>query len=125
MAAAAVPIITAAIPLLRPVIKGLISGVQRIFGHNNGTGPTKLNAVVDAAVTVAEKMATAGKIPGQLDVATIASIVEAVVQEMKSSGELPSEGQPPAVSPLPQIPGINGGINGVRVFIDGTLRFIS
>ena len=118
MAAAAVPIITAAIPLLRPVIKGLISGVQRIFGHNNGTGPTKLNAVVDAAVTVAEKMATAGKIPGQLDVATIASIVEAVVQEMKSSGELPSEGQP-AVSPLPHVPGING----VRVFIDGTLRF--
>lgn len=122
MAAAIVPVIAAAIPLLRPVIKGLISGVQRIFGHNQGQGPTKLQTVVNATMTVVEQMATAGKIPGHLDAAAIASIVEAVVQEMKATGELPpSEGQPapPPIAALPQ----TLSVNGVPVFIDGTIRF--
>jgi hypothetical protein len=113
MAAAVIPIIAAATPLLRPIIKGLISGAQRIFGHNNGTGATKAQTVIDAALTVAEKLATAGKIPGHLDAAFIASLVEALVQEMKAAGELPTDGAPTGI-PSPQ---------GQPVTILGTIHF--
>lgn len=91
MAAAIIPIIAAAAPLLKPVIKDLVLNAQKLFGHNNGTGSTKAQTVIDAAVSIAEKLSTAGRIPGLIDPSSIAVMVESIVQELKGSGVLPSD----------------------------------
>lgn len=105
MAALAIPIIAAASPLLTPLIQSLVMYVEHRFGAKQG--PTKLDTVVNAVLPVAVSLATAGQIPGQLDAAHVAAMVEAVVQRLKDAGVLNPEtaaviaAQPIAVSTLP------------------------
>lgn len=86
MAATIVPIIAAAAPLITPAIKWLAVHVENLFGA--GTGPTKLSAVVNAVTPIVQQLATSGKIPGQLDTASIVALVESVVQSLKADGVL-------------------------------------
>lgn len=128
MAAAIIPIVTAAAPLIIPLIKDLVANIQNMFGHNNGTGQTKAETVVDAVMAVVTKLSAAGKIPGVMDPATIASMVEMVVQQMKADGALPSDGKP-TVAPLTPTPGqvitgqtvTAGTLSGLPVTIVGVM----
>lgn len=86
MAAAIIPIVAAAAPLLRPAISWLAVHVEHLFGAK--TGPTKFDIVLNAALKIASDLATSGKIPGSLDAVSVATLVESVVQELKSSGVL-------------------------------------
>jgi len=89
MAAAVIPIIAAAAPLLQPLISSLVMHVEHIFGHK--TGPTKFDNVLTAVLKTASDLATAGKIPGQLDPSSIATMIESVVQDLKARGVLNPE----------------------------------
>ncbi len=83
---AAGPLITAAAPLLMPVIADLVTRVEHLFGAKSG--PTKLGTVVNAVTPIAEQLSTAGAIPGQLDAASITAMIEAVIQSLKAGGLL-------------------------------------
>jgi hypothetical protein len=96
MAAVAVPLIVAAIPMLKPLITGLVHHVEVLFGHK--TGPTKFDQVLKATLNAAQALATAGKIPGQLDPASIAMMIETEVQQLKAAGALTPEASAAVVS---------------------------
>lgn len=82
-----IPLIAPLIQLVGPtVIKGLVKGVEKLFGAK--TGPDKMGAVIDALKPLMEKLAKAGKIPGNPDDATLQTVVETILREMKDSGEL-------------------------------------
>lgn len=134
MAAAAVitgvTLAAQAAPVLIPIIKNLVVGVQNLFGHNNGTGQTKQDVVVKATEVVSNQLSTAGKIPGVLDTATIISMVEGVVQVLKAAGVLPNDAgtvslpsptvtttQPTTSAPV----AIQGLVSGSQVIITGTI----
>lgn len=122
MAAAIIPIVTAAAPLIIPLIKDLVANMQNMFGHNNGTGQTKAETVVDAVMAVVTKLSAAGKIPGVMDPATIASMVEMVVQQMKADGKLPSDGA--TAAPLSPVTGQTvtaGTLTGLPITIVGVM----
>ncbi len=86
MAAAIIPIIAAAEPILAPLIHRLVLFVESKFGPK--TGPTKFSTVVAAIGPVANALATAGLIPGTLDGVSIAALVQSVVQSLQSTGIL-------------------------------------
>lgn len=134
MAAAAiitgVTLAAQAAPLLIPVIKDLVIGVQGLFGHNNGTGQTKQDIVVKATEVVSNQLSTAGKINGVLDSATIVSLVEGVVQVLKAAGVLPGGSTtsdvplpaPTTTQPTTSAPAtIQGLVSGTPVTIVGTI----
>src|SRR5690348_10549765 len=87
--AALIPIIEAAAPLLTPLIKSGATHLEQIFGAK--TGPTKFDALLNMILPTAEKLSTAGKIPGQLDPASIAGLIQSIVTDMKAKGELTPE----------------------------------
>lgn len=86
MATIAAPLIAAAIPLLQPLISNLVMHVEKLFGAK--TGSTKFQTVLDAILPIATSLGTAGKLPGQLDAATIGTLIESTVQSLKASGVL-------------------------------------
>ncbi len=86
MAALAIPILSAAMPLLMPVISKLVTEAERLFGAK--TGPTKFDSVLQAITPIATQLATAGKIPGTLDAVSIGAMIETAVQALKSAGLL-------------------------------------
>ena len=90
MAAAIIPLASAVlpivIPLLRPVVESLVTHVEKIFGAK--TGETKFQTVVDQLTPLVEALATSGKIPGTIDGVHVGSLVETVVQDLKSKGVL-------------------------------------
>lgn len=100
MASIAVPLIAAAAPLLTPLIESLVTHVETLFGAK--TGPTKFDVVLQAVGKAAQDLGAAGKLPGQLDTATIATMIETVVQNLKAAGVLnpnikPADSVPSAV----------------------------
>lgn len=134
MAAAAiitgVSVAAQAAPLIVPAIKDLVMFFQNRFGHNNGTGQAKRDAVVEATQVVADKLSTAGQIQGVLDKNTILGLVEGVVQVLKASGALPSDSittpllpaTPTSTQPQTSAPAtIQGLASGVPVTIVGTI----
>lgn len=89
MAAAIIPILVAAEPLLRPLILSLIVHAEKLFGDK--TGAIKFNNVLTAVVKTAEDLSTSGKIPGTLDPASLANMIESGVQELKNKKILTPE----------------------------------
>ena len=82
-----IPVIASLLQLVGPsVIKGLIIGVEKLFGAK--TGPDKLSAVISALKPIVEKLAASGKIPGIPDEATLTSVIETILQGMKDNGEI-------------------------------------
>lgn len=103
MATAIIPIISAAAPLLTPLIHSLVTQVEHLFGAK--TGPTKFDLVLQSVTTAAEKLATAGKIPGQIDSAIIATMIQTLVSQLNANGVLTPENAAQAVA--------KGGVVGV------------
>jgi len=105
MATAIIPIIAAAAPLLTPIISALIMRVEHLIGAGNGS--TKSSMVVNAVLPIAQALATAGKIPGQLDATSLLPIVESIFQSLQAAGVVNPEtaavlaAQPIGVSTLP------------------------
>ena len=101
-------ILKALIPQIGPVIQGLIHGVQNVFGHNNGTGQQKFETVLAGTLAAINEMIKTGKIP-TLPAGTqnplAATLVEMMVQLMKTNGALPASA--PAV---PTIAGLGPAI---------------
>lgn len=96
MAAAVIPIVAAAAPLIIPLIKSAVLHVEALFGHK--TGPTKFEVVLAYVAKLAEALSTAGKIPGTLDASSIAALIESIVQQMKADGILTPEVAGPLVT---------------------------
>lgn len=120
-AAAIIPIIapeliSAAIPLVKPVIQSLVLHVEKLFGTK--TGPDKFKNVLQAVTPIVESLATSGRIPGTIDGVAIGSLIESVVQEFKALGVLTPTVNPPTV-PTPATPGAVVGSSSIKVF--GTL----
>ena len=86
MAAAIIGLVGAALPILTPFLTSAIHHVEVLFGA--GTGPTKLDTVVNAGLQLAGSLSTAGKIPGTIDVATMTTFVQTLVQELQAQGLL-------------------------------------
>ena len=82
MAAAVIPIVLAAAPLLQPLITSLVTHVEHLFGAK--TGKTKFDLVLGAVTQAAEQLATAGKIPGVLDAQSIAAMIQTVVTDLQA-----------------------------------------
>jgi hypothetical protein len=101
MAAAIIPILAAAAPLLTPLIRTLAVHVEHLFGAR--TGPTKFDVVLQSVLKAADAMATGGQIPGRLDPASIAAMVQTVVQQLQSAGILTPEASSALVSATPLI----------------------
>ena|SRR5579864_2184689 len=87
MAAAILPIISAAAPLVVPLIEKLVMGIEHLI-QGKGQGPTKATTVINALLPIFDALSTAGIIPGKLDPTSIAAMVENVVQSLKSQGIL-------------------------------------
>lgn len=103
MAATAIalaPIISAAIPLIKPLLQSLVLHVEKLFGAK--TGQTKFEQVLAAATPIVNQLATAGKIPGTIDGIALGSLIETIVQEFKGANVLN-----PSVT-LPSLPTSTG-----------------
>ena len=86
--------------MLKPLVTSLVTHVEALFGGK--TGQTKFQTVVDQLVPVIDALATAGKIPGTIDGVSVGSLVESVVQELKSKGQLN-----PTITPVSPV-GVSG-----------------
>lgn len=86
MAAAIIPVVAAALPVIQPILTNLIHLVEVHFGA--GTGPTKLDTVISAGTAIAENLATAGKLPGKLDAATIGTVAQGIVSQLNANSQL-------------------------------------
>lgn len=87
MAAAIVPLIETALPILEPYIKSAALHLEHLFG-GGGTGPTKMNVLVQGLTAVANALSTAGKLPGNLDASSLAAMAQSVVSAMLDAGTL-------------------------------------
>ena len=117
MAAAVIPIIAAAAPLLTPLIQRLVLGVESLLGPK--TGPAKSAAVVGALQPIVSALSTAGAIPGQLDPASLTAMVESVVQALSASGVLNPQA---AGAILAQPVGVSTMQPGTLRIVGGTLQ---
>lgn len=108
MAAAAIPLATAAVSAIAPFIPQLVQMVEDLFGHSSKTGQQtgeqKMQTVVTAAQALLTAIANAGKVPSAsvLDPSTPAAIAGAaqqVVTSMKAAGLL--NGQPATTATIP------------------------
>lgn len=118
MASAIVPILAAAAPLLTPLIESLIQKVETIF-PKAGSGATKMTAVVNAIQPVANQLSASGAIPGQLDAASITTMAETILQQLKTSGTLtPATGSTsqPAAKVQAQASGQTATFTGIITF---------
>lgn len=108
-------LLSAAIPLVTPLVQSLVLHAEHLFGAK--TGQQKFQSVLSAVTPVVDALSAAGKIPGTLDGVAISSIIESVVQNYKASGVL----NPSVV--IPQITGSNGNISSPMgsVKVSGTL----
>jgi len=117
LAAAIIPILSSAIPLLRPYIISLVTHVEHLFGPK--TGPTKFDAVLKALLDAASKLSTAGKLPGTLDPGSAGSMIESIVQELKALGILNPAGVAPIVQAGSVLPPASGSMLKI---VGGTLQ---
>lgn len=104
-------LISAAIPVITPLVQSLVLHVEKLFGAK--TGQQKFQSVMSAVVPVVDALAASGKIPGSIDGVAIGSIIESIVQDFKSKGIL----NPSVV--IPQITGSGTSLGSVKV--TGTL----
>jgi hypothetical protein len=88
MAALAIPLIASAVTALLPIVPGIVTMVENLFGP--GSGPAKLQAATNMLGVAANQLSTAGTIPGPVDVTTLTTLAQTVVQQMIDSGKLPS-----------------------------------
>jgi uncharacterized protein (DUF697 family) len=86
VAAAIIPVVLAAAPLLQPLITSLVTHVEHLFGAK--TGPTKFDVVLNAVTKAAEDLSAAGKLPGVLDSQSITAMIQTVVADLQAAGVL-------------------------------------
>lgn len=96
MAAAVIPVVAAAAPLLMPLIQSLVTHVEHLFGAK--TGADKFALVLQSTIAAADKLSAAGKIPGTLDPASIATMIQTLVSQLNANGVLTPENAANAVS---------------------------
>lgn len=106
-------LIKLALPLIRPLAESLVVHAEHLFGAK--TGPTKFATVLTAITPYVEALATSGAIPGAIDGVSVATIVEGVVQDLKSKNIL---------NPSVSIPQVTAGANNLlgSVKVTGTLN---
>lgn len=110
-AAAVITLAPLVVPILKPIVTSLVVHLEHLFGTK--TGPTKFATAVSTTLGIADQLAAAGKIPGSIDGVTVSTLVESVVQELKSANILT-----PSITP----PSVIGGIpTGASVNVTGTL----
>jgi hypothetical protein len=92
MAAAIIPIISAAVSAVSPLRPSIVQLMEQAFGPK--TGETKLEIATDIANTIVLQMAAAGKLEGAApqDLSYLQGAIEQVVQWMKASGQLAGTG---------------------------------
>jgi hypothetical protein len=93
MAAAIVPLVISAVGLITPLIPGVITFVENLFGK--GTGPQKMSTAVDLLTKVLQDIANLGKIPsaGVVDPSLPAALqieVQKIFDQMNGQSVSPS-----------------------------------
>lgn len=106
-------LISAALPLVTPLIQALVVHVEKLFGAK--TGQQKFQSVLSAVIPVIDALSAAGKIPGTIDGVAVGSIIESVVQDLKAKGILN-----PSITIPPVVGGSTAGFGAVKV--TGTLN---
>lgn len=104
MAAALIPLLPTLIPAIASAVVALtpiaVEAAQFVEGLlGGGTGDLKQQVAFGIVKPVATQMSTAGKIQGIPDDATIATILETVVQRLKLEGQLPTATPAPGAKP--------------------------
>jgi hypothetical protein len=126
MAAAIIPIISAAVSAVSPLLPSIVQLMEQAFGPK--TGETKLEIATDIANKIVQQMATAGKLEGAApqDLSYLQGAIEQVVQWMKASGQLADTGS--AVGPQnptsPGVPNAGSAILSSPVALKGALYLI-
>lgn len=87
-------------------IKGVVLGVEKIFGPK--TGSVKLEAATQAIAGIANQLIAQGKLPNDIKKEDLQQLIQLFVQQMNDSGELPKAG-------------VAQGFSGTLVFQNGIL----
>lgn len=102
MAAAIIPLIlSAAVPLVKPLISSLVLHVEGLFGAK--TGPQKFQSVLDAVTPIVNALSAAGILKGTMDTTSLSTLIESIVQDLKAQGVLT-----PATLPNLNSTGVSG-----------------
>lgn len=80
------PVALKVLPYVKPFLESLIVHVESLFGK--AKGPTKLQAVLNAALPVLDQLAASGLIPGTIDGVSLSKIISNMVTELNSLGVL-------------------------------------
>jgi hypothetical protein len=102
-----------ALPKITPLVTSLITHAEALFGAK--TGPTKFQSVLDAATPFINALSASGKIPGTLDGVSVGTIIETIVQDLKSKNLLDPSSVIPSIAPT------STNTQGTSVKLTGTL----
>jgi hypothetical protein len=112
LAPIAAELLKVALPKIRPLAESLILHAEQLFGAK--TGPVKFQSVLEALTPFISALSTSGKIPGTLDGVAVGTIIETIVQDLKSKDQLnPSVIPPVASGSIPS--------TGTQIKVSGTL----
>lgn len=100
----------ALLPILLPLLPGIIQGVEQLFRAKKGK--EKREVAVEMASVAVKKAREMGAFDGNEGAQEVAALVEVIFQHMKASGQLQEAKEGEAVAPAAT----------QRVIFEGTLR---
>ena len=128
-AAVIIPIVAAGMPLIMQIARPLVQLAEGLFG--NGAGASKAKTVLDGLLSFLTPLATSGilqqPVPSPADLATI---IEAVLAELKLTGQLPTPGSGvPQLTVTPAAPAqpasaILQGMQTARAVLDSLIQSV-
>jgi hypothetical protein len=107
MAAAIIPLVSAAVSAIGPQIPSIVQMVEELFGHSSQTGQKEGDAKMQAAVSIGstafQQLANSGKVPSAPVVdpslsAGLTGAIQQVMDSLQKLGQLRAAGSPPAPS---------------------------
>lgn len=131
MAAAIIPLVTAAVGAISPHVPEIVQFVERLFGHSTVSatkdGPIKMETAVSMLTTALQQLANAGRIPSAPVVdpslpAGLAGAVQQAVDALKAQGLLGAPGQSaPKTAPAATSQPAEPSAGGMKVTITGMM----
>ena len=130
MAAAIIPLVSAAIAAIGPQIPNIVQSVEALFGHSSTTGtqtgPLKMQASVDALTAMLQSFANAGLIPSAPVVdsslpAGLVGAIQTVVDQLKAAGGLSATSVVPPTTQVVAKPAAAASVSGTKVTITGVM----
>jgi hypothetical protein len=89
MAAIAIPIIAAALPIVTPFLQSVFVHLQGLFGKGDPANALKINTAVGAVTPLLAALQAAGIIPGTATADQIMALVQSAFTSIKGQGFIP------------------------------------